>query len=197
MRFLIATLLLLPSLAYADFTGKVVGVTDGDTIKVMHNGREEKVRLQGIDTPEKRQPFGTRAKQLTSHLAFGKTVTVKVTGRDQYGRTIGAVILPDGRNLNHELVKAGFAWWYRKYAPDDRLLEKLEAEARDAKAGLWRDPNPVPPWVFRRIKRGERLDLSELPTVGEQSERGPPAIGAQHITSADHRQPSQQHLTPS
>jgi endonuclease YncB( thermonuclease family) len=60
------------------------------------------------------------------------------------------VVLPDGRNLNRELVQAGLAWWYRKYAPDDRELEKLEAEARSAKRGLWQDPNPVPPWEFRK-----------------------------------------------
>jgi endonuclease YncB( thermonuclease family) len=68
-----------------------------------------------------------------------------VTGRDRYGRTVADVILPDGRNLNHELVKAGYAWWYRKYAPHDRELERLEEEARGAKRGLWSDPHAIPP----------------------------------------------------
>src|SRR2546428_6183225 len=97
-----------PPLASIHFTGKVVGVSDGDTISVMHNGRAEKIRLNGIDCPEKGQAFGHRAKQFTSRLAFGKEVSVQVKGKDRYGRTIGDVILPDGRNLNREIVKAGF-----------------------------------------------------------------------------------------
>src|SRR2546425_7886966 len=107
-------LLALPSLAFADFSDLVVGVTDGDTIKVLRNGKAEKIRLHGIDCPEKSQPFGTRAKQFTSEMVFGKTVTVHVTDRDRYGRTVADVILPDGTNLNRELVKAGLAWWYKK-----------------------------------------------------------------------------------
>src|SRR5438094_928760 len=85
-----------PTLPSIHFTGKVVGVTDGDTISVLHNGRGEKIRLHGIDCPEKWQAFGKKAKQFTSDLAFGKEVTVKVFGRDRYGRTIGDVVLPDG-----------------------------------------------------------------------------------------------------
>ncbi len=92
------------------FSGKVVGITDGDTIRVMHNGRAERIRLWGIDCPESRQPFGTRARQFTSDLAFGKVVTVLVRDVDRYGRTVGEVLLPNGRSLNHELVMAGLAW---------------------------------------------------------------------------------------
>ncbi len=110
-----------PALA-ADFTGKVVGVSDGDTITMVHKGNGERIRLHGIDSPEKRQAFGKRAKQFTSRLTYGKEVTVEVYGVDCYGRTIGDVILTDGRVLNHELVKAGMCWWYRKYAPDDEQL---------------------------------------------------------------------------
>ena len=139
-----------PTLPSIHFTGKVVGVTDGDTITVLHNGKGERVRLHGIDCPEKGQAFGTVAKQFTSALVFGKEVTVTVQDSDKYGRTIGEVTLLDGRVLNHELVKAGLAWWYRKYAPGDTTLEHLEAEARNAKRGLWVDPNPVPPWEWRK-----------------------------------------------
>src|SRR2546428_6090906 len=138
-----------PTVAFADFSGRVVGVTDGDTIKVMHNGKAEKIRLHGIDCPEKAQPFGTKAKQFTSEMVFGKVVTVHVTDRDRYGRTVADVILPDGRALNRELVAADLAWWYRRYAPHDRILERLEAEARAAKLGLWADPAPVAPWCWR------------------------------------------------
>src|SRR5437773_3020072 len=96
--------LVFASPAFADFSGRVVGVSDGDTITVMHNGRGEKIRLHGIDCPEKRQAFGTKAKQFTSEHAFGKNVTIKVKDTDRYGRTVGEVTLPDGKSLNEELV---------------------------------------------------------------------------------------------
>ena len=87
--FLLATLIDVPGLALADFVCQVVGVTDGDSIKVMHDGKAEKIRLMGIDCPEKRQPFGTRAKEFTSQLAFGQDVHVREKGRDRSGRTLG------------------------------------------------------------------------------------------------------------
>ncbi len=133
--------------------GPVVSVLDGDTIEVLHNKHPERIRLNGIDCPEKGQAYGQRAKQAMSALAFGKEVTVQTHGHDKYSRTIGDVILPDGANVNHELVKQGWCWWYRKYAPGDTMLEKLEADAREVKAGLWKDPNPIPPWVFRKLRR--------------------------------------------
>jgi len=120
--------LLKTVVAIDTFTGEVVGVSDGDTISVMRGGKAVKVRLHGIDCPEKKQAFGTRAKKFTSDLAFGKEVTVRIQTTDRYGRSVGVVILPGGKNLNWELVSAGLAWWYRKYAPDDRILEKLLIE---------------------------------------------------------------------
>ncbi len=140
----------------ADFTGRVVGVSDGDTITVLTKGKPIRIRLHGIDCPEKRQAFGKRAKQFTSRLTYGKEVTVKDLGQDRYGRTIGDVILPDGRVLNQELVKAGFAWWYRRYAPDDDMLKQLEREARAVKRGLWADAEPVPPWEWRSMGKPSR-----------------------------------------
>ncbi len=91
---------------------------------------------------------------MTSNLVFGKTVTVQVLDRDRYGRTVGDVLLRDGRSLNREQVRAGFAWWYRRYAPDDEILKQLEQEARDAQRGLWADPHAVPPWEWRRMRKG-------------------------------------------
>ena len=98
--------------------GKVVRVIDGDTIEVLHGGSPDRVRLAGIDCPEKNQPFGSRAKQATSYLAFGQQVTLQLSGKDKYNRTLAEVILPDGRSLNKELVRQGMAWWYRKYSSD-------------------------------------------------------------------------------
>ena len=137
----------------AVFTGRVVGVIDGDTIEVLHNQRPERIRLSGIDCPEKGQAYGQKAKHAASDLAFGKEVTVQTHGHDKYTRTIGDVILPDGMNLNQELVKQGWCWWYRKYAPGDTVLEGLERDAREGRKGLWADPQPVPPWEYRRSRR--------------------------------------------
>jgi len=136
--------------------GRVVSVSDGDTITVLHNGKGERIRLHGIDCPEKRQAFGKRAKQFTSTLVFSKTVTVQALDLDRYGRTVGVVLLPDGRSLNHELVRAGLAWWYWRYAPDDETLAQLEREARGAKRGLWADPEPVSPWEWRVMRKRYR-----------------------------------------
>jgi micrococcal nuclease len=122
--------------AFADFAGKVVAVKDGDTLEVMREGVAVRVRLYGIDCPEMGQAFGQRAKQAASDLAFGKTVKVIERDRDRYGRTVGEVILEDGRNLNRELVRAGLAWWYWQYAKKDAVLGRLEKEARDGKLGL-------------------------------------------------------------
>ena len=129
----------------SDSTGQVVRILDGDTLEVLHNNRPERIRLSGIDCPEKAQAYGQKAKHAASALVFGKEVTLQTYGKDKYGRTLAYVLLPDGTNVNHELVKNGWCWWYRKYAPGDIELEELEKSARDAKKGLWQDPAPVPP----------------------------------------------------
>ena len=150
----VLSLALLPmTVAFADFSGPVVGVIDGDTLEVLHNQHPERIRLSGIDCPEKKQAFGQRAKQAASALAFGKDVTIQTHGHDKYTRTIGDVILPDGMNLNQQLVKQGWCWWYRKYAPKDTVLEQLETDAREGRKGLWADPQPVPPWEWRKKSR--------------------------------------------
>jgi len=149
-------LVLAPLLAYADqFTGKVVGISDGDTISVLREGKAVKVRLYGVDAPEQAQAFGTKARQLTGELAFQREVIVVIHATDRYGRLVGEVLLPDGRNLSHELVRAGLAWWYQQYAPKDTALGQLEAEAKAARRGLWQDPHAVPPWEYRH-PRGAR-----------------------------------------
>lgn len=145
-------LFLFPYSSFAGFTGPVVSVLDGDTIEVLHNNRADRIRLHGIDCPEKGQAFGNNAKHAASDLAFGKQVTIQTYGYDKFKRTLGDVILPDGMNLNQELVRQGWWWWYRKYAPADTVLEGLERDAREAKKGLWADPQPVPPWEWRKSR---------------------------------------------
>lgn len=134
------------------FTGRVVGVTDGDTLSVMRGGRAQKIRLYGVDAPEKRQAFGSKAKWKLAGWTYNKVVTVRVHTVDRYGRLVAEVILPDGRNVSEELVRAGLAWMYRKYT-SDRVLDRLETAARRSGVGVWSDPRIVPPWKYRAATR--------------------------------------------
>lgn len=137
------------------FEGKVVSVKDGDTVEVIRAGKAVRIRLAEVDAPEKRQPFGTQAKKFLSDLVFGRQVRVVVSDTDRYGRLVAHLILPDGRDAGREMLKAGFAWWYRQYSKD-ASLGTLQDEARAARRGLWADPAPVEPWLFRR-KAGGRV----------------------------------------
>jgi len=153
ISILILWFFILPSLLYA-FEGKVVGISDGDTIKAIKNGRMVKIRLAAIDCPEKGQPYGQKAKRFTSDLVAGKVVVVREIGTDKYGRIIGFVIIGD-KNLNKKLLSAGLAWHYKRYSHDPELA-KIESEARSSKIGLWSEPNPIPPWQWRRQKRSKK-----------------------------------------
>ena len=108
------SIVLASSVFAADFTGPVVSVLDGDTIEVLHNTHPERIRLSGIDCPEKGQAFGKRAKQAASALVFGRDVMLDTKGQDKYGRTLADVLLRNGTNVNYELVKEGWCWWYRR-----------------------------------------------------------------------------------
>jgi micrococcal nuclease len=155
-RFAVAVIVLIcPGTSQAStFSGRVVSVLDGDTIEVLHDGKPERIRLNGIDCPEKGQAFGSRAKLATADMIFGKEITLKTHGRDKYGRTIADVLLPDGTNVNQLLVSEGWCWWYQKHAPKDIALQQSEDEAKLEKKGLWADPDPVPPWLYRRLQSG-------------------------------------------
>ncbi len=131
-------------------SGRVVGVADGDTITVLVNKKGTKVRLYGVDAPEKKQAFGQRAKQFTSNLVFDRDVRVSVVSMDRYQRTVGIVTRKDGVNLNEELLSNGWAWWYEHYAKREQRYAALEKKARDSAMGLWSEKDPVPPWEFRR-----------------------------------------------
>nr|WP_315419679.1 thermonuclease family protein [uncultured Pedobacter sp.] len=137
----------------AAITGKVVSVADGDTFTLLVNGNQQvKIRLHGIDCPEKKQDFGQVAKEFTSKKVFEKTITVKPTDIDRYGRTIAIVLLPNSISLNELLLKNGLAWHYLQYDKNPNW-SKLEQSARNSKIGLWQLDQPVAPWSFRHLKR--------------------------------------------
>ena len=151
--------------AHADtLTGRVVGVTDGDTITVLDANRQQhKIRLGGIDAPEKAQPFGQRSKENLSRLVFNKEVQVDWTKRDRYQRIVGKVWVqpsdcptcPMTLDAGHAQITVGLAWWYRKYSKEQSTEDRgryefSEQEARARRVGLWGEPDPMPPWEWRR-----------------------------------------------
>lgn len=140
----------------ANETGyKVIGVKDGDTFVILLDGKEQTVRFAHIDCPEKRQPFGNRAKQFVSDMCFGSYIQLIINEKNKFDRNkrlIAEIILNDGRNLNKELVRNGLAWHFKKYSDNEDYAE-LENEARQNRIGIWSEPNPVAPWDWRKPKR--------------------------------------------
>lgn len=136
-----------------DITGRVVRIADGDTVSVLDDRQKQhRIRLFGIDTPERDQPHGQNAKRALEKLVDGQRVDIVIVDTDSYGRTVGTLYF-DATNINAAMVGAGHAWWYRYYAPHERLLENNEAQAREKRLGLWSKSNPVPPWDWRRGRR--------------------------------------------
>lgn len=152
---LLCLTLLASTPSLADVTGRVVGISDGDTITVLDNTNvQHKVRLSGIDAPEKKQPFGQKSKQSLSDCAYDKTAVIEGNKRDRYGRLVGKVMV-SGVDCNLRQINLGLAWHYKKYmneqAPDDRLIyAQAEDDARSKGTGLWSEVNPMPPWEWRR-----------------------------------------------
>lgn len=135
--------------------GNVIKIADGDSFTLLlNNGQKERVRLFGIDCPERMQPFSNVAKQTLSGMIFNKKITVYYQDKDRYDRVLGEVVI-DGRHVNQEMVQQGMAWHYKKYS-DSELLSNFEAEARKLNLGLWADSNPIPPWKFRQQKRNAK-----------------------------------------
>ena len=141
-----------PSAGTEPFPARVLQGLDGDSLIVLRAGRRVEVRLQGIDAPEGSQPFGRQARGLARRLAGDLPVTLGPRGEDQHGRLLAEVVLPDGRSLNREMVRAGLAWWFRRFS-DDTSLGELETEARAARRGLWAQDHPIPPWEWRDAHR--------------------------------------------
>jgi endonuclease YncB( thermonuclease family) len=159
-----ALLLLSGSARAAQLFGHIVAVGDGDTLTLRDaENRQHKVRLSAIDAPERRQPYGERAKQHLADLAHGKPAMVVWNKRDRYGRIVGRVLLrqcaapqcPYTTDAGLEQVRAGLAWHYKQYAKEQSPVERVryswhEREARAKREGLWREAEPIPPWQFRR-----------------------------------------------
>lgn len=170
-----------------EFAGKVIGVTDGDTIKVLVDKMPKTVRLEGIDAPEAKQSFGNKSKQALSKLVAGKTVRILVTGTDKYKRTLGKVEI-EGVDVNAQMIEDGWAWHYKKYNSEMRL-SKLEEQAKTAKKGLWAEENPLPPWEFRaRQKTGGIAETAAEPPA-ESSPAGfwlNTSSGVRHNSRCEH-----------
>jgi endonuclease YncB( thermonuclease family) len=145
----------------ATLEGRVVGVSDGDTVTILTaENRQFKIRLSGIDAPEKKQPFGAHAKETLARQLFGQPVTVEWSKTDRYGRILGKIEI-DGVDANLEQVREGSAWVYTQYlrelpAEDRKLYLEAEREAKSERRGLWRDTDPEPPWQWRRELREHR-----------------------------------------
>jgi len=151
---LAAFLFAVPAFA-TELIGRVVHVQDGDTLTVLVDRQQVKVRLASIDAPERKQPFGTRSRQSLNDLCHGKAAEVQDNGRDRYGRTIGTITCA-GIDANAVQVRRGMAWVYDRYARPGSPLYALQEQAREVKAGLWADAQPVAPWEWRKIKRSLR-----------------------------------------
>ncbi len=159
MALFCALIVGISTVALADtLIGKVVGVADGDTITVLDDQQtQHKVRLMGIDSPEKAQPFGQNAKQSLSDLVFGRSVNVEWQKLDRYERIVGKVLV-NGQDANLEQIRRGLAWHYKKYEREQEPLDRAtysqaEIEARMGNRGLWSDPEPIPPWDWRKSKK--------------------------------------------
>jgi endonuclease YncB( thermonuclease family) len=154
-RFALFSLFLACNLSAATLQGMVVHVADGDTLTVLDDQRtQHKIRLQGIDAPEKAQAFGQKSKQSLNQLVHSKIVTVEFQKKDKYGRTVGKVIL-NGTDVCLEQIKLGMAWHYKQYQSEqpkeDRdTYAQAELTARTQAVGLWKDKSPTSPWEFRR-----------------------------------------------
>jgi endonuclease YncB( thermonuclease family) len=149
---LLILLLLVVSPAFADVLARVVSVHDGDTLTVLIDHYQVKVRLTEIDAPELKQPFGTKSRQSLSDLCFGKTAALEVRGHDRYRRTLAHVTCA-GTDANAEQVRRGYAWIYARYTRSGSPLFAIQHAAQAAHRGLWSDPAPIAPWDWRRAAR--------------------------------------------
>lgn len=135
---------------FSNIPGIVTKVYDGDTLTLQNNNGVYKIRLAGIDAPEKRQAYGSKAQEYLYRMVRDKFVYVVVQDKDKYDRYVGKIMVND-IDANAEMLRAGLAWHYKKY-DSNPLYSRIEFEARRLKIGLWSDKNPIPPWVYRKNK---------------------------------------------
>lgn len=133
-------------------TGSVVGIIDGDTYDIVLNGTQTRIRMFGIDAPERGMGYYHVAKQYLGELCKDQIIRLEVLNTDRYGRMVAKSFLSDGRELGAEMIKVGLAWHFKRYS-DDESLAKLEIAARENKIGLWSSNNPTPPWTYRKRKK--------------------------------------------
>ncbi|ENA1802747.1 thermonuclease family protein [Flavobacterium psychrophilum] len=151
IRFHKILFLLFINVAFSQttYTGKVVGIKDGDTVVVLDSlNNQTTLRLAEVDCPEKSQPFGTKAKQFTSDQIYLKTIKYVVTDVDRYGRSIAMIYYDNNKYLSAEIIKAGMGWHYKRYSTSKELA-LIEDNAKKNKKGLWVDVNPIEPSEWR------------------------------------------------
>ncbi len=146
---LLVMTILSPGLSWADFKAKVMSVQEGDRITIYHGGKTHALHLNGIDCPDPKQPYGKQAKRTTAAFIGGRDVTIRGMHHDRAGKAVAEVLLSDGRNVGHELVKEGLAW-VRPETSTGKLLAEVQELARAEHKGLWSEPNPIPPWKWKQ-----------------------------------------------
>lgn len=169
MKKMMCVLLFFVSMCvFSQIMAKIIGIKDGDTVvALLADKTQETLRLAEVDCPEKKQPFGNKAKQFTSSKVFGKEVIFYRIKKDRYRRTIAKIFYDDDKYLSAEIIKSGYGWWYFK-ASKNLQLKEFEIVAKNKKRGLWADKNAISPWDFRKIKKEEskaaklKLKTSEL-----------------------------------
>jgi len=146
---------LISSADQVTWIGKVISVIDGDTIEVQRDGIPVpvKIRLFGVDAPEEDQPYASHATEFVSGLCFDQQVTVNALETDKYGRTVATIILANRQNLSEQIVRHGYGWWYKEYAPRVVALQRAQLDAIKADKGLWADAGAISPWDWRAGKR--------------------------------------------
>lgn len=146
MMFVLNSVIALPQ----EWSGKVVNVIDGNTLEILTSDNETyKVLLKEIDCPEIDQSFGNEAKKLTEKILLKKKVTVIVSGKDRWGNRLVNITLSNGKDINQELLKKGYAWHNARLSSSS-VLKTLEANAKANRIGLWENENPTAPWIYRR-----------------------------------------------
>lgn len=177
-NWILAVFFVIASLSTSDilaWEGKVVGISDGDTITVLSpDKRQIKIRLYGVDCPEGGQDFGSRAKQFTSNKVFGKTVEIDPLTIDAYGRTV-AMVEVDGSNLSQMLIESGMGWVFDKYCKMQGCNDwrKRQENAKSRKAGIWSTANPIPPWDYRHTQRKCEVGTEQTSSVPKFSGSSP------------------------